>query len=116
MGRSAAVSHDWLGMPGISHQPDLLPLQSQAGRGERHHRRLAREADEQPAQLGFWAVLPISAQRKGLQMEPQAGLQDLPRARAEPANQAAPPTGAREAVTGGGADGDQPELVDGFHA
>lgn len=40
-------------------------------------------ADEQPAQLGLRAVLPVPAQCKGLQMEPQARLQDLPRARTE---------------------------------
>lgn len=34
VGRSAAVNHDWPGMLGILwHQPVLLPLQGQAGRG-----------------------------------------------------------------------------------
>jgi hypothetical protein len=46
----------------------------------------------------------------------QARLQDLPRARAEPADQAAPSPGARKAAAAGGADRDQPVLVNGLHA
>jgi hypothetical protein len=55
VGRGAAVSHDWSGLPGISHQPDLLPVQGQAGCGKRPDCRLVGKADEQPAQLGFRA-------------------------------------------------------------
>ena len=104
MGRDRAVSHDQAGMPCVWHQPDLLPVQSEVGRRERPHRGLAGATDEQPAQLGLWAVLSVPAQRQGLQMEPQARLQDLPRTRAEPADQAAPSPGAREAATAGGTD------------
>lgn len=70
MGRVGAVSHGQAGVPGVWHQPDLLPVQGQAGRGERPHCRLAGATDEQPAQLGLRAVLPVPAQRQGLQMEP----------------------------------------------
>lgn len=116
MGRDRAVSRDQAGVPSVWHQPDLLPVQGQVGRRERPHRGLAGATDEQPAQLRFRAVFPIPAQREGLQMEPQARLQDLPRARTEPADQAASSARAREASAAGGADRDQPELVDGLHA
>jgi hypothetical protein len=98
------------------HQPDLLPLEGQAGRGIRRHRPQAGTADEQPAQLGLRFMLPLPAQRERLQMEPQKGLQDLPRVEAEPADQAAPSAGARETAAIGCADCGRLELVDGLHA
>ena len=106
MGGNGALSDGQAGVPGIWHQPDLLPLQGQAGRAKRPHCRLAGAADEQPAQLGLRTVLPVPAQRQGLQMEPQARLQDLPGARAEPTHQTAPSPCAREAAAAGGTDRD----------
>ena len=94
MGGHGAGSHGQAGVQGVWYQPDVLPVQGQAGRGKRPHCRLAGTADEQPAQLGFWAVLSVPAQRQRLQMEPQKGLPDLPGAGAESADQAAPSPGA----------------------
>ena len=116
MGRVGAVSHGQAGVPGIWHWPDLLRIQSEAGRGKQPHCRLAGTADEQSAQLGLRPVLPVSAQRERLQMEPQARLQNLPRTRAEPADQTASSSGAGETAAVDSAEFDQSELVDGLHA
>lgn len=48
MGRNGPLSHGQAGMQGVWHQPDLLPVQGQAGRRKRPHCRLAGAADEQP--------------------------------------------------------------------
>jgi len=116
MGRVGAVSHSQTGVPGIWHQPDLLSIQSEAGRGKQLHCRLAGTANEQLAQLGLRPVPPVPAQRERLQMEPQACLQNLPRTRAEPADQTASSSGAGETAAVGSAECDQSELVDGLHA
>jgi putative transposase len=46
VGRCRAVSHNWFGVRGIRHQPDLLPVSGEAKRGELRHCRLAGAADE----------------------------------------------------------------------
>ena len=71
--------------------------------------------DPQPAQLGVRAVLPASAQREGLPMEPQAGVSDLPRTGTEPADQAEEADCSGEAGAAGRA-GASTNVVDGFHA
>jgi hypothetical protein len=47
-----------VGVPGVWHQPDVLPLSGQTERRERSDRRLAGAIDEQPAQLGLRPLLP----------------------------------------------------------
>jgi hypothetical protein len=64
-------------------------------------------------------ILDLESIRRILDLESirrQAGLPNLPRTRAESADQAAPSLGAREAAAIGRADRDQPKLVDGLHA
>ena len=61
-------------------------------------------------------MLPVSAQREGSPLEPQAGVSDLLRIRAEFADQTEEANGACQARTTDRAGYDEPSLVDGFYA
>ena len=67
-----------IGLLYICRQRDLLSLSAQAEPREQKNRRLADQVDPQPTKLGFWTVLFISSQCKGLPLEPQAGLPHIP--------------------------------------
>ena len=82
------------GLPCVHGLRELLPLRSQAQCRVLADRRLAAALDGPQPQQWLWAVLLVSAQRQGLQMETQTHLQDLPRAGAEPAHQATQAAGA----------------------
>ena len=58
---------------------------------------MADPSYRQPTQLGFWIVLPVSAQCEGVWLEPQADLPDLLFAGAESPDQAQEADGAGEA-------------------
>ena len=101
--RGKQIGHDSRGMPGVWHQPDLLPILCQIVIHERTHRRLAGVPDDQPAQLGIRLVLPASTQRQRLSMEPSTRLSDLPGTGTESAHQTAPAARARGAAGVGSA-------------
>jgi hypothetical protein len=61
VGHVGAVSHDQAGVQGIWYQPNLIPVQGQAGSEKRSHCGLAGAADEQPTYLRLRAVFHISA-------------------------------------------------------
>ena len=65
---------------------------------------------------GFWFVLSVPAQRKGIRLESQTDISYLSGAGAESSDQAKEADGAGEAGRIDGASSDQPSLVDGFHA
>ena len=56
---------------------------------------MAGQVDDQPAHLGFWPMLSVSAQYQRLRLEPQTGLPHLLRTGTEPEDlaQEAPETG-----------------------
>ena len=61
-------------------------------------------------------MLPVSAQREGSPLEPQAGVSDLLRIRAEFADQTEEANGASEARTSDRAGHKKSGVVDGFYA
>ncbi|MNV29096.1 hypothetical protein D3C71_1203080 [compost metagenome] len=73
-------------VPDVRCESNLLRLSGQGQPGKRDDRRLVAQADQRLPRLGLWAVLPASAQREGLRLEPQARVSDLSRAGAESAH------------------------------
>ena len=72
-------------------------------------------ANRSPAQLRFQALFSVSTQRQGLWLEPQACLPDLLRTVAQPADQAEETALSGDAGTAFGTNGDQRDVVYGFH-
>jgi putative transposase len=71
---------DQVGLRCVSDQRELLSIRGQARLRERRDRGLVDPVDGQSPQLGLWVMLPVSAQREGARLEPQAGIPHLPRA------------------------------------
>ncbi len=61
----ATKSREWrqhpIGLPGVFHQPDLLPLLDKVVNRECRHRQSPDLPDPQPAHLGIRAVLSVPA-------------------------------------------------------
>lgn len=76
------------GLPGVRGQLDLFLLQLEARPRERADRRAAGRAGPRLQGLGVRLVVPVSGQREGARLEPQAGPPDLLRAGTEPMDQA----------------------------
>lgn len=84
------------GLRSVADQLILLSLRAPTRCRERRSGQLAHPFDGQPPQLGLWPVLPVPAQRQGLQMESQAGVPNLEGVGAQFADQTSQTLGARE--------------------
>ena len=114
-GRGTGADHS-AGLRGLWAERECLPLPAAEERRERPYWRMAGPADGQPPELGVWALLPVSAQREGLPVEPQARLSHLSGTGAEPAYPATQASYTGQAGGASGAQCHQPDLVHGLHA
>ena len=64
-------------MRGVRSERERISISASTERRERQDRRVAATIDGEPAELGIWSLLSVSAQREGLSVEPQARISDL---------------------------------------
>ncbi len=103
-------------MRGVWPERKRISLSAQAQCGERQDFRVVAAADGESTELGLWSLLPVSAQREGLYLEPQARVPDLQRIGAGSSDQAEEEYEPSEARAADGAEVDQRSMVDGLHA
>ena len=104
------------GLRGVRAERERLPLPAATEHREPADSRLAGPADGQPPELWVWSVLPVSAQREGFPLEPQARLSHLPEIGVEPAYPPAEAPCTGQAGGSSGAQCHQPDLAHGLHA
>ena len=93
----------------------MFSLSTQTECGESAYCGLVVTLDANPQKVGFWPLLSVLTQRQGVQMEPQAHLSHIQRARAESPNQTQETNHTHVSKPFERADRDEPGVVDGLY-